>query len=285
MDTAPRSRWSLTELHGIANVRAVHGATRSPVAVYGHEQCRCAAGSCPSSPGAQPGSLLADVADVAARRSCFGAATGRCYVQPSLSFSQLSRHAGVGQCAGYQGMPWSRQGAPRIAASATSIECSLDTRHGHDGSPASVVSSLLAGAGERGQVHVPELAAGWVCACPSFSCCGRACLLASTAVGWGCRLRFRLRSCVPVVHSCGSPGAAAAAAGVVGGAAPSAELFSVNGGVTPGCPPAQSCRSGLVCASALVFVLSSVGILVHWCISNLPETRALLQGDLASPRP
>ena len=124
---------------------------------------------------------------VAARRSCFGAAAGRCYVQPSPSFSQLSRHAGVGQCVGYQGMPWSRQGAPRIAASATSIECSLGTRHGHDGSPASLSTSasLLAGAGERGQVHVPGLAAGWV----GFAVLGilfvlwRACLLASTAVG------------------------------------------------------------------------------------------------------
>ena len=81
---------------------------------------------------------------------------------------------------------------------------------------------------------------------------------------------------------CDSAGLAAAAAGVVGSPAPGVELqsgvlFSVNGGVTPGCPPAQSCQSGLVCASALVFVLNSVGISVHWCISNLPETRALLQ--------
>ena len=121
---------------------------------------------------------------------------------------------------------------------------------------------------------------GSVLALPFRVVDGRVCLQVPQ-LAWSCRLRFCLRSCVPVVHSCGSAGVAAAAAGV-GGAAPSAELrsgvlFSVNGGVTPDCPPAQSCRSGLVCASALAFVLNSVGISVHWCISNLPETRALLQ--------
>lgn len=146
---------------------------------------------------------------VAAQRSCFGAATGRCYVQPSPSFSQLSRHAGVGQCAGYQGMPWSRQGAPRIAASATSIECPLDTRHGHDDSPASVVSSLLAGAGERGQVHVPELAAGWVgfavlgiplAHCGGVSACKYRSWRGAAGSGSACALACQLctRAAVPV---------------------------------------------------------------------------------------